>query len=78
MLTLSGSYGAIVKWQSSADNTFTTAVTDIANTTNQLILPNNLNTDRYYRAKMLSNGSCSGYSAIATVKPIPPLYRNLE
>ena len=73
VLTLSGSYGAIVKWQSSADNTFTTAVTDIANTTNQLILPNNLNTDRYYRA-VLSNGSCSGYSAIATVKTNTTVY----
>lgn len=66
VLKLSGYYGTIVKWQSSADNTFTTGVTDIANTADKLTLGDNLTTDMYYRA-VLSNGACSGYSAVASV-----------
>ena len=73
VITLSGYNGTITKWQSSTTSDFSASVTDIANTTNQLILPNNLNTEIYYRA-VLSNGSCSGYSAIAAVKTNTTIY----
>ena len=66
-LTLSGYFGTITKWQSAPDSSFTTSVVDIANTSNVLSLGNNLTADRYYRA-VLSNGSCSGYSAVASVQ----------
>lgn len=72
-ITLSGYNGTITKWQSSTTSNFSTAVTDIANTTNLLILPNNLNADIYYRA-VLSNGACSGYSATAAVKTNTTIY----
>ena len=65
-LTLSGYFGTIVKWQSSTASDFSSNVTDIANTQNTL-LPDKLTTEMYYRA-VLSNGNCSGFSAVASVK----------
>jgi hypothetical protein len=65
-LTLSGYFGTIVKWQSSTVSDFSANVTDIANTQNTL-LPDKLTTEMYYRA-VLSNGNCSGFSAVASVK----------
>jgi hypothetical protein len=64
---LSGYFGTIVKWQSSTLSDFSSNVTDIANTQNTLLLPDKLTTEMYYRA-VLSNGNCSGFSAVASVK----------
>ena len=66
-LTLSGYFGTIVKWQSSTLSDFSSNVTDIANTQNTLLLPDKLTTEMYYRA-VLSNGNCSGFSAVASIK----------
>lgn len=66
-LTLSGYFGTIVKWQSSTVSDFSASVSDIANTQNTLLLPDKLTTEMYYRA-VLSNGNCSGFSAVASVK----------
>jgi hypothetical protein len=64
-LTLSGSTGTIVKWQSSTDN-FSSLITDIANTTNTLTATNLTATTRY-RA-VLQSGTCtSAISSSATI-----------
>jgi len=72
-LTLSGHFGSIVKWQSSTASDFSSNVTDIANTQNTLLLPDKLTTEMYYRA-VLSNGSCSGFSAVASIKSLSTTY----
>jgi heat shock protein HslJ len=61
-LTLAGSVGSIVQWESSIDN-FATAGTPIANTTNSLSV-SGLTATTYYRAQVKS-GSCSSvYSTV--------------
>ena len=72
-LTLSGYFGTIVKWQSSTASDFSSNVTDIANTQDTLLLPDKLTTEMYYRA-VLSNGSCSGFSAVASIKSLSTTY----
>ena len=72
-LTLSGYFGSIVKWQSSTASDFSSNVTDIANTQDTLLLPDKLTTEMYYRA-VLSNGSCSGFSAVASIKSLSTTY----
>ena len=72
-LTLSGNFGSIVKWQSSTASDFSSNVTDIANTQDTLLLPDKLTTEMYYRA-VLSNGSCSGFSAVASIKSLSTTY----
>lgn len=72
-LTLSGYFGTIVKWQSSTASDFSSNVTDIANTQNPLLLPDKLTTEMYYRA-VLSNGNCSGFSAVASIKSLSTTY----
>ena len=66
-ITLSGHVGTITKWQSSTSSNFTTGVVDIANTSNMLSLGANPTSTLYYRA-VLTNGTCTGYSAVASVK----------
>lgn len=66
-ITLSGYVGTITKWQSSTSSNFTTGVVDIANTSNMLSLGANPSTNLYYRA-VLTNGICTGYSAVASVQ----------
>lgn len=66
-LTLSEYYGNIIKWQTSTDKNFLNNVNDISNNTNTLTIDNITDQEQYYRA-VLTNGSCSGYSAVATVK----------
>ena len=66
ILTLSGYIGNITKWQSSTVNNFTSDVTNISNTDDQL-LAQNLNTTLYYRA-VVTNGVCpSVFSNIASM-----------
>jgi hypothetical protein len=55
-LTLTGSTGTIVKWQSSTDN-FSANINDIANSTNQLQV-SNITKSTDYRV-LLQSGSCS-------------------
>jgi len=70
-ISLTGSVGNIVKWQSANDAAFTNGVTDIANTTTTLsgaqIGP--ITAPKYFRA-LVQNGNCT---AIAT----PALYINV-
>ena len=73
ILKLSGHFGSIVKWQSSTASDFSSNVTDIANTQDTLLLPDKLTTEMYYRA-VLSNGSCSGFSAVASIKSLSTTY----
>lgn len=73
-LTLSGYSGAIVKWQISTDNTFTSA-TDIANTTSTLtgLSIGNLNTTTYFRA-LIEKAGCvanTAYSSVVTITTSP-------
>lgn len=72
-LTLSGYFGTIVKWQSSTASDFSSNVTDITNTQDTLLLPDKLTTEMYYRA-VLSNGNCSGFSAVASIKSLSTTY----
>lgn len=67
-LTLSGNTGTISKWQSSTTSDFSSAITDIANTTNSLTTPN-LTATTYFRA-VSTNGSCSSNSSIAAVSVV--------
>lgn len=65
-LMLGGRVGNIIKWQSSTVSDFSTNVTDIANTT-QNLTDSNLTTTTYYRA-VVQNGMCSiAYSTTATI-----------
>lgn len=65
-LTLTGYVGNIIKWQSSTVSDFSSAVTDISNTTATLTA-SNLNATTYYRA-VVQSGVCSvAYSSIAQI-----------
>jgi uncharacterized protein (DUF2141 family) len=69
-LTLSGHTGNITKWQSSTVSNFSSAVTDIANTTTSLTA-SNLTATTYYRAVITSGVCTSANSAVATVTVNP-------
>jgi uncharacterized protein (TIGR02145 family) len=56
-LTLSGNVGSVTKWQSSTSSDFSSAVTDIANTTTSLII-SSMPATTYYRA-VVASGPCS-------------------
>lgn len=56
-LTLSGNVGSVTKWQSSTSSDFSSAVTDIANTTTSLII-SSMPASTYFRAVVVS-GTCS-------------------
>ncbi|MEI7509012.1 MAG: hypothetical protein WCJ62_06055, partial [Flavobacterium sp.] len=65
-LILGGKVGSIIKWQSSTTSDFSSNVTDIANTT-QNLTDSNLTTTTYYRA-VVQNGMCSiVYSSTSTI-----------
>ncbi len=64
-LTLTGSIGNIIRWESSIDN-FATAGTVIANTTTTLTVTNITQTT-YYRALVQSSGCSAAYSTTATI-----------
>jgi hypothetical protein len=66
-LTLSNSTGAITKWQSSTSSTFSSAVTDITNTSTTFTATN-LTTTTYYRA-VVSAVPCYSSTATITVTP---------
>jgi hypothetical protein len=70
VLTLSGNTGGVTKWQSSTVSDFSSAVTDIVNTTNTLTATNLLTTT-YYRAIVTSGACASATSAIATITVTP-------
>ncbi|HSD13482.1 MAG TPA: T9SS sorting signal type C domain-containing protein [Flavobacterium sp.] len=69
--TLSSYTGSIVKWQSSPLSDFSVSVTDIPNLSANLTV-NNVSTTTYYRV-VLTNGTCSAFSSVAsvTVDPSP-------
>lgn len=69
VLSLSGHGGSIVKWQSSSMSDFSSSVTDIANVTTSLTVTNILTTT-YYRV-VLSNGTCTANSSVATITVDP-------
>lgn len=55
-LTLTGSVGAIVRWEYATNAAFSAGLTTVANTTTTLV-PGTFSGDRYYRV-VLQNGSC--------------------
>ena len=65
-LTLSGHTGSIVRWESSASNTFASGVTSIANTTTTLTATN-LTATTYYRAVVQAGSCATANSAIGTL-----------
>ncbi len=65
-LTLSGHTGSITKWQSSTVSDFSSAVTDIANTTTSLTATN-LTATTYYRAVVTNSPCGAANSASATI-----------
>jgi uncharacterized protein (DUF2141 family) len=65
-LTLSGHTGSITKWQSSTVSDFSSAVTDIANTTTSLTATN-LTATTYYRAVITSGTCAAANSGTATI-----------
>jgi len=65
-LTLEGNIGAVSKWQSSASQDFSTAITDIANTALTLDF-SNLSETTYFRA-VVANQTCnSANSSVAAI-----------
>ena len=65
-LTLTGKSGNVLKWQSSTTSDFSSAVTDIANTSTTLVASSVSNTT-YYRA-LVQNGTCPvAYSTTANL-----------
>ncbi len=71
-LTISGNVGNVTKWQSSTVSDFSSAVTDINNTTTSLTATN-IAVNTYYRA-IVTNGVCSSStSSIASLTVIQPL-----
>jgi hypothetical protein len=56
-LTLSGNTGEVTKWQSSTTSDFSSAVTDISNTTTSLII-SSMPSTTYFRA-VVASGPCS-------------------
>jgi hypothetical protein len=64
-LTLAGSIGSILNWESSSDATFTSPV-NISNTTNTLIV-SNVTTSNYYRAVVQSGVCAVEYSSASLV-----------
>ena len=69
-LTLTGYTGSVNKWQSSTVSDFSSAVTDIANTTTSLVATN-LSATTYYRA-VVQSGVClvvNSLPATVTVNP---------
>ncbi|TWI14564.1 hypothetical protein IP98_00521 [Flavobacterium cauense R2A-7] len=69
VLSLSGHSGSVVKWQSSPVSDFSSSVTDIANVTTSLTVTN-ISTTTYYRV-ILTNGTCTAKSAVATITVDP-------
>jgi hypothetical protein len=69
-LTLSGYTGVIIKWQSSTVEDFSSAVSDIANTTATLTATN-LMVNTWYRAEVISGVCGSDYSSIAAITLSP-------
>ncbi|MEP4533759.1 MAG: Ig-like domain-containing protein, partial [Cyclobacteriaceae bacterium] len=69
-LTLSGHTGSVTKWQSSTSSDFSTALTDIANTTTSLTATN-LTATTYYRAVVQSGVCATANSATGTVTVDP-------
>jgi YDG domain len=71
-LTLSGSYGSIVKWQSSTTLAFGMP-TDIANTTSTLtsMMMGSLSSTTYYRAVIQSGPNPVAFSSIVTITVNP-------
>jgi hypothetical protein len=69
-LTVSGHTGSVIKWQSSTVSDFSSAVTDIANTSNSLTAAN-LTATTYYRAVVQSGACPSANSAISTITVTP-------
>ncbi|MEP4831561.1 MAG: Ig-like domain-containing protein, partial [Cyclobacteriaceae bacterium] len=69
-LTLSGETGSVTKWQSSTSSDFSTALTDIANTTTSLTATN-LTATTYYRAVVQSGVCATANSATGTVTVDP-------
>lgn len=65
-LTLSGQTGNVIKWQSSTVSDFSSAVTDISNTTTSLTAAN-LTTTTYYRAVIQSGVCASANSSVAAI-----------
>ncbi len=56
-LTLGGNVGSVAKWQSSTTSDFSSAITDIANTTTSLLI-SSVPATTYYRA-VIASGPCS-------------------
>ena len=73
-LTLTGSIGNIIRWESSIDGG--TTWTNIANTTTTLIATN-LTQTTLFRAYVQSSGCSAAYSATATINFITPGVGNL-
>ncbi len=71
-LTLAGSFGTIIKWQSSSDVAFTTPI-DIANTTTTLIsmMMGSLTATTYYRAVVQSGANPISFSSVVTITVNP-------
>jgi len=66
-LTLTGNTGAVTKWQSSSVSNFASAIIDIANTSNSLIVTN-LSSTLYYRAVVANSGCSTSNSSIASIQ----------
>ncbi len=71
-LTLAGSFGTIIKWQSSADVAFTTPI-DISNATTTLtsMMMGSLTTTTYYRAVVQSGMNPQSFSSVVTITVNP-------
>ena len=70
-LTLSGHTGSVTKWQSSTVDDFSSAVTDINNTTTSLTATN-LTATTYFRAVVSSGGCTPANSTTATITVSQP------
>jgi hypothetical protein len=69
-LTLSGNTGTVTKWQSSTASDFSTALTDISNTTTSLTT-SALSVPTYFRA-VVTSGSCSEAISSGVLVTITP------
>jgi uncharacterized protein (TIGR02145 family) len=69
-LTLSGNTGTVTKWQSSTASDFSTALTDISNTTTSLTT-SALSVPTYFRA-VVTSGSCSDAISSGVLVTITP------
>lgn len=70
VLTLSGNTGTVTKWQSSSSSDFSTAPTDISNTTTSLTT-SALSSTTYFRA-IVTSGSCSPANSSGVVVTVTP------